>query len=106
MRRYQMMGVLITLAVLLPAVGHADGCYLCQGGGHVAFKGDDTFAKRREAKEKFGCTVQGTASSCEHPKGSVSTLSQASDTRVACNSDDEQSPPPQTPDKKSPKKRS
>lgn len=67
--------LIATLAALLPAVSHADGCYLCQGGGYVEFTGDDSFSKRREAKEKFACVVQGTTSSCQRPKGSVGALS-------------------------------
>lgn len=63
--------VITTLTIVLPAVSHADGCYLCQGGGYVEFTGDDSFTKRREAKEKFACVVKGTTSSCQRPKGSV-----------------------------------
>ena len=50
----------------------ADGCFLCEGGGYVAFKGDDTFDKRKKAKEQFSCNVVGTKSSCSKPKGTVS----------------------------------
>jgi len=50
----------------------ADGCFLCEGGGYVAYKGDDTFAKRKKAKEQFGCKAHGTTSSCSKPKGTVS----------------------------------
>lgn len=64
-----------TFTIFLPAVSYADGCYLCQGGGYVAFTGDDSFTKRREAKEKFACVVQGTTSECSRPKGSVSAAS-------------------------------
>ena len=58
----------------------ADGCFLCEGGGYVKFTGDDTFEKRKKAKEKFDCKVNGTTSSCSKSKGTVSyaTPSQAS----------------------------
>jgi hypothetical protein len=50
----------------------ADGCFLCEGGGYVKYTGDDTFDKRKKAKEKFNCKVSGTTSSCSNPKGTVS----------------------------------
>lgn len=74
MRGYQFAVLLGILGSSMPAISYADGCYLCQGGGYVEFKGEDTFAKRREAKEKFACVVQGTASTCTRPKGSVGGL--------------------------------
>ncbi|MBI4365642.1 MAG: hypothetical protein HY543_02370 [Deltaproteobacteria bacterium] len=49
----------------------ADGCYLCEEGGYVRFEGSDTFDKRKEAKQQFGCTVTGTASSCTTSHGTV-----------------------------------
>lgn len=49
----------------------ADGCYLCSGGGYVKYTGEDTFDKRKKAKEMFSCIVNGTTSSCSNPKGSV-----------------------------------
>ncbi|MBI2343566.1 MAG: hypothetical protein HYV02_04460 [Deltaproteobacteria bacterium] len=52
----------------------ADGCYLCEGGGYVTYTGDDTFARRKKAKEQFGCVVVGTTSSCSQSKGTVSFL--------------------------------
>lgn len=48
-----------------------DGCYLCEGGGYVKFKGADTFDKRKKAKEQFGCKVSGTTGSCSKAKGTV-----------------------------------
>ncbi|EKD41294.1 MAG: hypothetical protein ACD_73C00773G0001 [uncultured bacterium] len=51
----------------------ADGCYLCSGGGYVAYTGDDTFDKRKKAKEQLSCQVSGTTSSCSNPKGTVSS---------------------------------
>ena len=48
----------------------ADGCYLCEGGGYVKYKGADTFDKRKKAKS-IGCKVTGTTGSCSNPKGSV-----------------------------------
>lgn len=52
----------------------ADGCYVCKEGGHVRYRGSDTFAKRREAKKKCNCTVTGTTSSCANPKCTVSVV--------------------------------
>lgn len=69
--------MMMTFSVLLPAVSYADGCYLCQGGGYVEFTGDDSFSKRRAAKEKFACVVQGTTSECQRPKGSVGAASKS-----------------------------
>ncbi len=45
-------------------------CFTCSGGGYVCFNGDDTFPKRKKAKDNFGCNVSGT-SSCDdyHCKG-------------------------------------
>ena len=62
----------------------ADGCFLCEGGGYVKYTGDDTFEKRKKAKEQFDCKVTGTTSSCNQPKGTVSYLIpiQASDVLV------------------------
>ncbi len=80
--------VLLAMMAGISGVAYADGCYLCQGGGYVAFTGDDTFEKRRDAKEKFGCVVQGTTSSCQNPKGSVSVIAHDTDLRVACEDHD------------------
>ena len=60
----------------------ADGCFLCQGGGYVKYTGDDTFDKRKKAKEKFDCTVSGTTSSCSNPKGTVSYLAPFAPSKV------------------------
>lgn len=64
--------VALTAAFACPA--RADGCYVCAGGGYVRYRGSDTFAKRKEAKRKCGCTVTGTASSCSNPKCTVSVF--------------------------------
>jgi hypothetical protein len=48
-----------------------DGCYLCEGGGYVKFKGADSSAKRKKAKDDYGCKVSGTTSSCSNAKGTV-----------------------------------
>jgi hypothetical protein len=53
-------------------LAYADGCYMCKEGGYVRYRGSDTFAKRRKAKKKCGCTVTGTTSSCSNPKCTVS----------------------------------
>jgi len=68
----KLLALVVTLAFLAPAfVARANGCYMCEGGGYVKYNGDDTFAKRKEAKEKFGCNVSGTTGSCSNPKGTV-----------------------------------
>lgn len=70
-----MKKIAVTLAVLMGIAYSgavlADGCFICADGGYVQYKGDDTFAKRKEAKEKFSCEVTGTTSSCSNPKGTV-----------------------------------
>lgn len=63
---------LMALGLLAPAATvFADGCYMCEGGGYVKYKGDDNFAKRKEAEEKYGCKVSGTTGSCNGEKGTV-----------------------------------
>lgn len=63
------------LAVLgFSRIAAADGCYMCEGGGYVKYVGDDTFEKRKKAKEQFGCNVSGTTSSCNGEKGTVSKV--------------------------------
>lgn len=52
----------------------ADGCYLCEGGGYVAYIGQDTWEMRKKA-ESAGCKVSGTTSTCSRPKATV-TLAQ------------------------------
>jgi hypothetical protein len=61
----------LSLGVTLTVYSQTDGCYLCEGGGYVKFKGPDTFEKRKKAKEQFGCKVSGTTGSCSNPKGTV-----------------------------------
>ena len=61
---------LISIAGLFGGTAYADGCYLCEGGGYVKFKGSDTFDKRKKA-QSLGCKVTGTTGSCSNPKGSV-----------------------------------
>ena len=69
----KLMAVIVLSAFLMPTVNVlADGCYTCKGGGYVKYKGDDTFAKRKDAKENFKCEVSGTSSSCSNAKGTVS----------------------------------
>lgn len=58
----------------LPGQAWADGCYLCEGGGYVAYIGQDTWEMRKKA-ESAGCKVSGTTSTCSHPKATV-TLKQ------------------------------
>ena len=68
-----MMGVAgLAFAMASAPAAMADGCFLCEGGGYVKYTGDDTFEKRKKAKEKFGCKVTGTTGSCSQPKGTVS----------------------------------
>lgn len=74
--RYLVMIAMVLGVSSMAAPAFADGCFLCEGGGYVAYTGDDTFEKRKQAKEQFGCTVSGTTSSCSNPKGSVSWLPQ------------------------------
>jgi len=64
-------GVALSMVFSVNLSAQTDGCYLCEGGGYVKFKGADTFDKRKKAKEKFGCKVSGTASSCSQSKGTV-----------------------------------
>ena len=64
--------LLLTAAVAVPA--HADGCYICAGGGYARYRGSDTFAKRKEAQRKCGCKVTGTTSKCSNPKCTVSYM--------------------------------
>jgi hypothetical protein len=61
----------LSLGVTVTLYSQTDGCYLCEGGGYVKFKGADTFDKRKKAKEQFGCKVSGTTGSCSNPKGTV-----------------------------------
>ena len=61
----------LSLTATLSVYSQTDGCYLCEGGGYVKFKGPDTFEKRKKAKEQFGCKVSGTTGSCSNPKGTV-----------------------------------
>lgn len=76
----------LTLAlVALPQIAKADGCFLCSGGGYVQYTGDDTFDKRKAAKEQFGCEVSGTTSSCSGAKGTVSLTRDLINQRVAQN---------------------
>src|SRR3990167_8538713 len=70
------VGVVMGLATT--AIAHADWCYLCQEGGYVKYERDDTFAKRKKAKEQFGCTVSGTTSSCANSRGTVAFTDDAS----------------------------
>ena len=65
---------LVALLFAFAQPARADGCYLCQGGGYVRYRGSDTFAKRKQAKKKCGCKVTGTTSSCSNPKCTVSFL--------------------------------
>lgn len=67
------LGVLLLSAA--PMRSWADGCYLCKEGGYIRYTGPDTFPKRKKAKEQFGCTVNGTAGICSHPRGTVVRLS-------------------------------
>jgi hypothetical protein len=83
--------IMVMLATIVLLGGYAspafaDGCFLCEGGGYVAFTGDDTFDKRKKAKEQFGCTVSGTTSSCSNPKGTVSWLPAAQEVYAALGS--------------------
>ncbi|MBI4238487.1 MAG: hypothetical protein HY696_08750 [Deltaproteobacteria bacterium] len=71
-------------------LARADGCFLCEGGGYVAFTGEDTFEKRKKATEQFGCKVSGTTSSCSHPKGTVSSLRRGTEDQVACEGEEHQ----------------
>jgi hypothetical protein len=64
------LGLIISLMTVAQPL-FAEGCYLCESGGHVAFEGNDSAAKRRKAKEQFACVVKGTTSACEKPKGTV-----------------------------------
>lgn len=59
---------LVVFSFSRPAL--ADGCYMCEGGGYVKYKGDDTFDKRKKA-QAMGCKVSGTTGSCSNPKGTV-----------------------------------
>lgn len=68
----KLLALLVVMAFMAPSLAAlADGCYMCEGGGYVKYEGDDTFAKRKEAKEKFQCTVSGTTGSCSNAKGTV-----------------------------------
>lgn len=68
----KLMAAMIAAALLAPiGVAFADGCFMCEGGGYVKYKGDDTFAKRKEAEEKYDCKVSGTTGSCNQEKGTV-----------------------------------
>lgn len=72
MRREILLAAVFIFGVMVvPSMAHADGCYMCQGGGYVKFQGSDTFDKRKKAKEQFACTVSGTSSSCSHARGTV-----------------------------------
>lgn len=86
---------IIAAAILAsPLVGarlaRADGCFLCEGGGYVAFNGEDTFEKRKKAAEQFGCKVSGTTSSCSHPKGTVSARPHTAGDLMACEGEEHQ----------------
>lgn len=61
----------LALGLTIDVIAQTDGCYLCQGGGYVKFKGADTFDKRKKAEKNFGCKVSGTTGSCSNPKGTV-----------------------------------
>ncbi|GMT50226.1 MAG: hypothetical protein IEMM0008_1765 [bacterium] len=37
-------------------------CYVCDGGGYVCYKGNDTSDKRKNAKGKYKCKVTGLSS--------------------------------------------
>lgn len=65
--------IVMLFSMIASTPARADGCFLCEGGGYVKFAGDDTFAKRKEALEKFSCKVSGSTGSCTHEKGSVGT---------------------------------
>jgi hypothetical protein len=55
--------LLLLASTLAPRAASADGCYLCEGGAYVKYKGEETWALRHKA-EACGCKVQGTTSSC------------------------------------------
>lgn len=82
---FLLTGAILLATVSIPSLARADGCYLCSGGGYVAYTGDDTFDKRKKAQEQFGCQVSGTTSSCSNPKGTVSSLGSKRSKLVACN---------------------
>ncbi len=72
----KLVALMFGLVMILGGLSHvrADGCYICKEGGHVRYRGSDTFAKRREAQKKCNCTVVGTTSSCSNPKCTVSVV--------------------------------
>ncbi len=75
MRAIAALVALVAALALVPSVpARADGCYLCEGGGYVRYRGSDTFAKRKRAREKCGCKVTGTTSRCTNPKCTVSVM--------------------------------
>lgn len=72
MKKFMVAAMVVGLGMVsVTGTVFADGCYLCQEGGYVKYQGDDTFAKRKKAKEQFGCTVSGTTSSCSNSRGTV-----------------------------------
>ena len=86
MKKYLLMFVLVALPMMASSIAQADGCFLCSGGGYVKYTGDDTFDKRKKAKEEFGCEVSGTTSSCSNPKGSLSQINESTETvKIAVN---------------------
>ena len=75
MRALMAFVALVAALAFVPTVpARADGCYLCEGGGYVRYRGSDTFAKRKKAREKCGCKVTGTTSRCTNPKCTVSVM--------------------------------
>ena len=59
----------LTLAASF-GLARADGCYICQGGSYVKYRGEDNWDKRHKA-EGCGCKVQGTTSSCSAANNKV-----------------------------------
>lgn len=73
MKRFFILLVAVSILSIIGLFNNpafADGCYLCEGGGYVKYKGADTFDKRKKA-QSIGCKVTGTTGSCSNPKGSV-----------------------------------
>lgn len=86
--KYVLMCAVAALAIgTTGSIALADGCYMCSGGGYVAYTGDDTFDKRAAAKAQYGCDVSGTTSSCSGAKGTVSSITADNNELFACAGD-------------------
>ncbi len=58
--------LVLSLLIIVTFVSQvqADGCYICESGKYVKYKGDDKENKRRDAAT-CGCRVMGTMNPCK-----------------------------------------